>query len=125
MKLGNYSHPTRDSFPDMPPGMEDPMKILGKHLVSITQILQGEFSLTQNGNHEVVRVRVQHGREFEFRLKTLDGPPQGAWIEKSNLYDEAKPLQWAPVAEDRIKAIARWASAPTNPVEISIFVRGG
>lgn len=78
MKLSAFRPPNKTDFPDMPPGDEEPFKVVGKHIIDLTTALQGQISIEDNLDAELIRVDIEHNKLFTVTLQKKGSRAVGA-----------------------------------------------
>jgi len=124
-RIGNYVHPTRSQFPGIPPALEVPMRVQGKQLKDITELLQNRFVLGVNSNDEDREFECQHDTDITIGLNTLKGPPRGAIPYYSSAGEVPRIRRWQVLNERSIKMALFFDSAPAGKVTVRMLIRGG
>lgn len=124
-RLANYQHPTRTQYPQLPPGLEDPLKVIGKQIQEITELLQGLLTLEGNGNYEKRTVTVRHDQEFTLGLLSLRGPPEGVVAIHSTAREVPEVKDFTVLSEKsiRLKVFFRH-SVPAGDVAVRFLILG-
>ena len=124
-RLSNYRHPTRNEFPGIPPAVEEPLKVLGKQIREITELLQGFLTLEGNGNYEVRTVTTGHDREFTLGLQTLSGPAQGAIVIYSSAGEVPELKDFTVLNEKSVRCKLFWRySVPSADATVRLLILG-
>lgn len=78
MKLSTFRPPNQSDFPQMPAGVEEPLKVTSKQVTDITTALQGAISIADNLDAELIEVDIEHNKSFNVSLQKLKSRPLGA-----------------------------------------------
>jgi hypothetical protein len=124
MKIPNFHTPTRQENPSVPPQVLDAMKTTFRQLGDLTRALQGQASIVDNLNVEVVELTAAQGVGYEVFLTRLKGQAIGALP----IYAKGMPhpqITFSIIDEQRVRISASWDPAPTAAVFIRVLVLGG
>lgn len=80
MKLSTYRAPNSSDFPEMPKGVEEPLKVTSKQVTDITTALQGKLTVQDNFDAELVEVPAKHNDPFVVTLQKAGSRPIGATL---------------------------------------------
>jgi len=120
-RIANYRRISLADYPEAPAWFERLAEHLNQTLDQLVTSLQGRLT-TENESAEIVEFDVKHLSYFEFKFPTLKGTP-----EEVTVIGSAEPLNyfwWYLKREGTIRAICSFVSATTEPVTVTIKVRG-
>lgn len=125
-KISNYAHPTRTKFPQIPPGMEEPLKVIGLQIRELTELNQGQHTPEGNGNAELREVVCQHDTPFLVQVGTVKGAPQGLVVLWTSVGEHPLVKDFAVVSERTVRLRFFWQlSAPAGDVTVRFRLEGG
>lgn len=125
MKVPSFRPPNKGDFPGVEEETLEAIKVLSDQLDLVTEALQSNISLEDNGNTEIKALSLRSGEEELVNLSVVKGRPIEVTIVDQDKFDSTK-LAWQVVDQGQIKIKVTWDDTANHnvPINTRILVRG-
>lgn len=124
MKMPNFHSPTRQENPAVSQQVLDSMRTTFRQVGDLTRALQGQASIPENLNCEVIEIEAKQGTSYDILLTRLRGQAIGG----IPIYAQEMPIPALTLSildEKKVRISVKWDPAPTDAVFTRILVLGG